>query len=92
MHLRADAKLYPLERQLTKASGPSFDLEGGDQGSNLTTSEDSQPVISYRMVLHCKPLGPIISTFKFDCPRLTLKEGPKAKSFHIKRFPTHDFL
>ena len=29
--------------------------------SNLTTSEDSQPMISYRLVSHCKPLGPIIS-------------------------------
>ena len=25
-------KLYPLERQLTKASEPSFDLKGGAQG------------------------------------------------------------
>ena len=24
--------------------------------------------------------------------RLTLKEGPKVKSDHIKRFPAHDFL
>ena len=28
-HRRTDANLYPLERQLTKASDPSFDLEGG---------------------------------------------------------------
>ena len=28
-HQRTDANLYPLERQLTKASEPSFDLEGG---------------------------------------------------------------
>ena len=27
---------------------------------NLTTSEDSQPMISYRLVSHCKPIGPII--------------------------------
>ena len=25
-------KLYPLERQLTKAGEPSYDLEGGAQG------------------------------------------------------------
>ena len=30
--------------------------------------------------------------FKFDYPRLTLKEGPKIKSDHIRRFPAHDFL
>ena len=28
-HRRTDANLYPPERQLTKASEPSFDLEGG---------------------------------------------------------------
>ena len=31
-HRRTDANLYPQERQLTKASEPSFDLEGGAQG------------------------------------------------------------
>ena len=31
-HWRTDANLYPLKRQLTKASEPSFDLEGGAQG------------------------------------------------------------
>ena len=31
-HRRTDANLYPPERQLTKASEPSFDLEGGAQG------------------------------------------------------------
>ena len=30
--------------------------------------------------------------FKFGYPRLTLKEGLKVKSDHIKRFPAHDFL
>ena len=34
----------------------------------------------------------VISTFKFGCPRLTLKEGPKVKSDHARRFPAHDFL
>ena len=29
MHQRTDANLYPPERQLTKASELSFDLEGG---------------------------------------------------------------
>ena len=32
MHRRTDANLYPPERQLTKASEPSFDLEGGTKG------------------------------------------------------------
>ena len=31
-HRRTDENLYPPERQLTKASEPSFDLEGGVQG------------------------------------------------------------
>ena len=31
-HWKTDANLYPLERQLTKASEPSFDLEGGAKG------------------------------------------------------------
>ena len=30
-HQRTDANLYPPERQLTKASEPLFDLEGGAQ-------------------------------------------------------------
>ena len=34
----------------------------------------------------------VISTFKFGCPRLTLKEGSKVKSEHIRKFPAHDFL
>ena len=34
----------------------------------------------------------IISTFKFGYPRLTLKEGPKVKSDHIRRFTAHDML
>ena len=29
---RTGANLYPPKRQLTKASEPSFDLEGGAQG------------------------------------------------------------
>ena len=34
----------------------------------------------------------VITTFNFGCPHLTLKEGPKVKSNHIKRFPAHNFL
>ena len=33
-----------------------------------------------------------ISTVNSGYPHLTLKEGPKVKSDHIKRFPAHDFL
>ena len=32
MHWRTNANLYPPERQLTKASETSFDLEGGAKG------------------------------------------------------------
>ena len=32
MHRRTDATMYPPERQLTYASEPLFDLEGGTQG------------------------------------------------------------
>ena len=35
---------------------------------------------------------PVISTFKFGYPCLTLKEGSKVKSDHTKRFTAHDFL
>ena len=34
----------------------------------------------------------VMGTFKFDCPRLTLKEGPKVKSDHTRRFLAHDFI
>ena len=33
----------------------------------------------------------VISTFKFGYPRLTLKEGPKIKSDHMRRFLAHGF-
>ena len=33
-----------------------------------------------------------MGTFKFGYPHLTLKEGSKVKSDHIKRFTAHDFL
>ena len=33
-----------------------------------------------------------INTVNFGYPHLTLKQGPKVKSDHIKRFPAHDFL
>ena len=37
---------------------PRLALKEGPR-SNLTTSKDSQHMISYRFVLHYKPLGPI---------------------------------
>ena len=46
--LRKDKSPKPVNHRLTLKGGPR---------SNLTTSEDSQPMISYRLVLHCKPLG-----------------------------------
>ena len=33
-----------------------------------------------------------INTVNYGNPHLTLKEGPKVKSDHTKRFPAHDFL
>ena len=33
-----------------------------------------------------------IGTFKFEHRHLTLNEGPKVTSDHIKRFPEHVFL
>ena len=38
-HRRTDANLYPTERQLTKVSEPSFDLEGKKSKSNLTKGQ-----------------------------------------------------
>ena len=62
----------------------------------MTTSKDLQPMIYYRLVSHCKPVGPIISKLQallsFSYSHLTLKERPKVKSEHIKRFAGHDFL
>ena len=34
----------------------------------------------------------VVSTFTFGNPGLTMKQGPKVKSEHIRRFPAHDFL
>ena len=58
--------------------------------SNLTTPEDSQSMISYKLCMTDNKQG--ISTFKFGYPRLTLKEVSKVKSDQTKRFPAHDFL
>ena len=61
----------------------------------MTASKDSQDVISYRVTIHPKTLGPIISklyTFKMVDPSLTLKEGSKVKFDIIKRFAGNDFL
>ena len=33
----------------------------------------------------------VIGTLNFAYPRLTLKERPKVKSDHTRRFPAHDF-
>ena len=56
-------------------------------------SEDSQHMVSYKLVSHIRANNKrVISTFKFGSPHLTLKEGPKVKSDHIKRFSAHDFL
>ena len=57
--------------------------------SNLTTSEDSQPMISYRLVSHCKPVGPIIREIKALLKSamwgiLTLHGCPWIKSFKVK--------
>ena len=95
MHLRTDANLYPLDDNSPKPVNHHLTLKRGPK-SNVTTSEHSQPIISYKLVSHCKPLGPItkrvIRIFMFGYPHLTLKEGPKVKSGHIRRFPGHDFL
>ena len=53
-------------------------------------------MIFYMLVSHCKTSRTnnerVISTFKFIYPHLTLKDGPKVKSDHIRRFAFHDFL
>ena len=55
---------------LARATGPRVKLSASgrrefqtlrrDPRTNLTTPKDSQPMISYRLVSHCKPLGPTI--------------------------------
>ena len=40
---------------------PRLTLKEGAQGHILTTSEEYQHMIFYKLVSHCKPLGPIIS-------------------------------
>ena len=47
-------------------------------------------MISYRLQTCRTNNKRVISTFKFEYPRLTLKEGSKVKSDHIKIFPAHD--
>ena len=53
--------------------------------SNLTTSEDSQPIISYRLALHTKPLGPIIR--EIQALFMTAKETPVVAILLFKMRP-----
>ena len=90
-----DANLYPPERQLTKASEPSFDLEGGSKvKSGNIRRFPAHVILQVDFTLPTSRINnkPVISTFKFGCPHLTMKEGPKVKSDHTRRFPAHDFL
>ena len=75
-------KLYPPERKL--ANQPSLNLEGGAQGKIWPHGVKLQTFRNTNKR--------VISTFNFGYPHLTLKEGPKLKSDHIKRFLGHDFL
>ena len=63
--------------------------------SNPTTPKDSQPMISY-VGLPSQTSRTnnkrVISTFKFGYACLILKERPKVKSDHTRRFSDHDFL
>ena len=94
-HQTTDANLYLPERQLTKATEPSFDLEGGakvksDNIRRIPAHDISQVVFTLQTSrINNKR---VISTFKFGCTRLTLKVGLKVKSDHIRRFPPHDCL
>ena len=51
--------------------------------SNPTTPEDSQPMISYRLVGHSKPLGPIIR--EIQALFMTEKKRPWQPSSFSKR-------
>ena len=94
MHRRTDANLYPPERQLTKASEPSFDLEEGPKVKSDIRKFLAHNILQVGFTLQASRINNkrVINPFKFGCPRLTLKEGLKVKSDHIRRFPAHDFL
>ena len=49
---RKDNSPKPVNHRLTLKEGPKVKSK---------TSEDSQPMISYKLDSYCKPLGPIIS-------------------------------
>ena len=51
--------------------------------SNLKTTEDSQPMTSYKLVSYCKPLGPIISQLS---ALLSLTGGYNYFMFRIQKF------
>ena len=55
--------LRPIIREIYTIIGIKDHIQPSRRAptSNLTTPEDSQPMISYRLVYHPKPLGPIIS-------------------------------
>ena len=63
----------------------------------MTTSKDSQPMISCSLISHHKHLEPILrelkkNNFKLGSPCLSLKEGLKIKCDHIKKSPNQLFV
>ena len=91
MHWRTYVNLYPLEKQLTKASEPSMTLKGGKGGIRRFPVHGILQV-GFTFQTFQTNNKRVISTFKVDSLCLTLKKGSKVKSEHIRRFPVHDFL
>ena len=58
----------------------------------LTQYIPRRDMVEARHTEYFQPYKRVISTLKFGFPHLTLKEGPKVKSVHTRRFPAHDFL
>ena len=75
MHQRTDANLYPLERQLAKASEPSFDLEAGPQVKSNIRRFQAHDFLCFTLKTSRINNKQVISTFRFGHPRLMLKEG-----------------
>ena len=70
-HRRTDANLYPLERQLTKASEPSFDLEEGPKVKSDIRRFSAHDILQVGLTLQTTRINNkcVISTFwESPCP------------------------
>ena len=83
---RKDNSPKPVNHRLTLKEGPKVKSD--------IRRFPAQNILQVGFTLQTSTINNklVINPFKVGCPPLTLKEGLKVKSDHIRRFPAHDFV